>query len=142
MYDQAQRTLTNVELWDGRNVWCHGRIDGLPAFKWGQAPAGLATLAQLHAATPKLQRRRGQDPYAVLFWWSRRFGRRTANLYRVDQAVPAQPMTPRRHEALFKAYLAHFICRSCGQEQAEYLPTTTWMCPACAKAAGTWEIAA
>lgn len=106
--------ITEVELWDGRIVWCWGTVDGLPAFRWGHVPDGLLTLAQLHERD--LQRRRRQDPYAVLVW---RGGRRTANLWRVDQAVPRQPFTPRRRASLTLAYLAQHVCR-CGREHDYY----------------------
>lgn len=26
--------LVDLELWDGRNVWCHGYRDGLPWWRW------------------------------------------------------------------------------------------------------------
>lgn len=106
--------VTEIELWDGRVVWSWGSADGLPAFRWGWAPEGLLTLDQLHAAD--LQRSRGQDPYAVLVW---RGGRRTASLYRVDQAVQLQEFTPRRRASLTLAYLAQHVCR-CGREYDYY----------------------
>jgi hypothetical protein len=52
----------------------------------------------------------------VLVW---RGGRRTANLWRVDQAVPRQSFTPRRRAALTLAYLAQHVCK-CGQERDYY----------------------
>ncbi|MCI2423890.1 hypothetical protein MOQ72_41470 [Saccharopolyspora sp. K220] len=106
--------ITEVELWDGRVVWSWGRVDGLPAFTWGNAPEGLVTLAQLHAGG--LQRCRGQEPFAVLVW---RGGSRTANLWRADEAVPLQEFTPRRRAALTLAYLAQHVC-ACGVEHDYY----------------------
>lgn len=107
-------TIQNHELWDGRVTWSWGRIDGLPAFRWGWAPDGLLTLAQLHWIG--LQRRCGQEPYGVLVW-----GRgRTANLWRVDEAVPRQPFTPRRRASLTLAYLANLTCW-CGRECEYYV---------------------
>lgn len=111
------RTITPAELWDGRHVWSWGTIDGLPAFRWGHVPGGLVTLSQLHQRG--MQRRRGQEPYAVLVWRSRRFGQRIANLWRVDQAIPRQPFTPRRRAALTMAYLTRFRCL-CGRELDHY----------------------
>lgn len=118
-------SIQDHELFDGRHVWCWGAIDGLPAFKYGWAPSGLATRRQLQA---QRLRRRGQDPYGVLFWHSRRFGARTAELYRIDQAIPSREMTPRWRAALAMAYLAHCTCRGCGHEHNGYLPTSSWRC--------------
>lgn len=105
--------LTEVALWDGRVVWSWGSVEGVPAFHWGWAPEGLLTLAQLHAQG--LQRHRGQEPYAVLVW---RGGRRTASLYRADQAVRLQEFTERRRASLTLAYLAQHVC--CGREHDYY----------------------
>lgn len=118
--------IQNCELWDGRHAWCWGYVDGLPAFRWGWAPTGLATRRQLQQR--RLRRSRGQDPYGVLVWNSRRFGSRTADLYRVDQAIPSREMTPRWRASLAMAYLAHCTCRGCGQEFNSYLPTSIWRC--------------
>lgn len=115
-------TTTDFELWDGRRWWVWGRIDGLPAFEYGHAPTGLATLSQLHQRG--LQRRRGQEPYAVLFW---RGGRRTATLWRVDQAVPLQPFTSRRRAALALAYLARHQCAR-GHEADHYVDPSSRLC--------------
>lgn len=121
-------TTTDHELWDGRRVWVWGSIDGLPAWPWKQAPAGLATRAQLHEQG--LQLSRHQDPYGVLFWRSRRFGARTANLYRLDQARPRQPFTPARRAALTLAYLArHQCCR--GHEAGHYVDPQSRLCRDC-----------
>lgn len=136
-----RRKIENFELWDQRNVWRWGQIDGLPAFKWGWAPDGLATRDQLHNLTPKRQLSRGQDPYAVLFWHSSRFGHRTANLYRVDQTRPAFPETPARRRARRIAYLAHFQCRT-GHRSSHYVHTEHRLCGPCMDAAGLLEVAA
>ena len=121
--------LENHELWDGRIVWSWGEIDGLPAFRWKWAPTGLATKNQLQSQ--RLRRSCGQDPYAVLFWYSRRFGFRTASLYRIDQAIPSREMTPRWRASLTMAYLAHCTCHVCGHEHDRYLPTSAWRCSGC-----------
>lgn len=133
-----RRKIENCELWDGRNVWCWGQIDGLPAFKWGWAPDGLATRDQIHRMSPKRQLSRGQDPYAVLFWHSSRFGFRTANLYRVDQTRRAFPETPARRRARRQAYLAHFQCAA-GHRSPRYVHPTYRLCDACMDAAGLLE---
>lgn len=108
--------ITDVELWDGTSTWCWGFIDGLPAFRWGWAPSGVATRRQLHEQGLQLAPR--QDPVAVLTWTSR-FGKRTANLYRIDRAVRLQEFTPRRRASLTLAYLAQHVCR-CGREYDYY----------------------
>lgn len=109
--------FSEVELWDGRRVWSWGSVDGLPAWRWGWAPSGVVTRRQLHEQG--LQRARRQDPVGVLTWFSRRWGPRTANLYRVDQAVAKQPFTSRRRASLTLAYLAQHVCR-CGREHDYY----------------------
>lgn len=108
--------LTETELWDGRRVWSWGLVDGLPAWRWGWAPSGVATRRQLHEQGLQLARR--QEPAGVLIWKSR-FGQRTANLYREDQAVRLQEFTPRRRASLTLAYLAQHVCR-CGREHDYY----------------------
>lgn len=123
-------TNTDFELWDGRRWWIWGEIDGLPAFRYGHAPPGLATRDQLHAMSPKRQLSRGQDPYAVLFWHSTRFGRRTANLYRIDLTRPAFPETPARQRARHRAYLARFQC-SRGHRSTHYVHPQHQLCGPC-----------
>lgn len=123
------KTIEDHALWDGRTVWCWGHIDGLPAFKYGWAPDGLATRSQFQQR--RLRRSRGQDPYAVLFWRSRRFGFNAVDLYRVDQAIPSREMTPRWRASLTMAYLAHCTCCVCGREHDGYLPTSEWRCSGC-----------
>lgn len=129
----GRRKITDVELWDGRTVWSWGTIDGLPAFKWGWAPEGLATRDQLHGMEPQLQLSRNQDPYAVLIW-NGPYGFRTADLYRTDQAAPKQPFTFRRKASLTLAYLAHFWCTS-GHEVDRYVHPRHRMCADCLEAA-------
>jgi hypothetical protein len=61
MIDENLRPLT---LWDGRLVY--GRtLDGLPAFRYGWGPRGLATRRQLRAMNLSPG---GQEKYAVLYW--------------------------------------------------------------------------
>lgn len=121
--------IQDYELWDGSATWCWGTVDGLPAFKYGWAPSGLATRAQLQQR--RLRRSRGQEPYGVVFWRSARFGFRVVDLYRVDQAIPSRPMSPRWRASLSLAYLAHCTCRVCGREADGYLPTSIWACALC-----------
>ena len=53
-----------MSLWDGRR-W-PGRVrDGLPEFRFGQAPSGLSTRRQLRERGLS---RGGQEPFARLTW--------------------------------------------------------------------------
>lgn len=132
-------TDTAFELWDGRHWWKWGEIDGLPAFAYGHAPSGLATRAQLHQQGRRLAR--NQDPYAVLFWQSSRFGRRTANLYRADESIPAYPETPARQESRRRAYAARFRCAR-GHRSDRYVDPETRLCGPCRDVADDEQVSA
>ncbi|WP_158842663.1 RRQRL motif-containing zinc-binding protein [Saccharothrix deserti] len=113
-----------VQLWDGRHVLARHE-DGLPTFRFGAAPRGLATRRQLRAAG---LRPGGHGPVAQIKW---KRGRRWAALYRVDLAAVVRPMTPARwtaHKAMMRArrfcrthmaYVDHCVvgplkqCRDC-----------------------------
>src|ERR1044072_8640365 len=86
-------TLRDVELWDGRIIWCYGFRDGLPVWKWGTAPAGLVTRTQLWEQG--LRRRRGQDPVGLLVFRKRGCGEQVGELFRADLAVPRRRMFAR-----------------------------------------------
>lgn len=123
----SRRTITDTafELWDGRRWWVWGTEDGLPAFTYGNAPSGLATRAQLHEQGRRLAR--NQDPYAVLVWRSSRFGKQTANLYRLDESIEAYPETPARKAARRKAYESRFRCAR-GHRASHYVDPETRLC--------------
>jgi len=125
--------LIDLELWDGRNVWCNGYREGLPWWKWRTAPSGLVTLSQLHAR--RLRRRPRQDPYGLLVW---KRGRRTAELYRLDLAIPARSMSARWLASIEAMGRAHRTCRRCGRQFDRYLPTSTWRCAECCAETGDW----
>lgn len=128
--------LHDIELWDGRHTWCRGYRDGLPVWRWGDAPAGLVTARQLREQ--RLRRRRGQDPYGLLIWRKRGCGEQVAELYRIDQAVPARRQTPAVLASIEAMCRAHRICRSCGRDTGRWLPTSTWRCDDCCTASGDY----
>lgn len=128
--------LRDVELWDGRVVWCDGFREGLPVWRWGSAPAGLVTARQLREQ--RLRRRRGQEPFGLLVWRKRGCGEQVAELYRVDLAVPSRTMTPAVLASIEAMCRAHRVCRACGTESDRWLPTSTWRCDDCCAASGDY----
>ncbi|MFG1818539.1 RRQRL motif-containing zinc-binding protein [Kribbella sp. NPDC049174] len=117
-----------VELWNGKYAlgWEHY---GTPVFKFGWAPAGLATRRQLRAVhmCPG-----GQEPYALLAW---RKGKRWAWHYRLDLAKPSRRATPAVLNALDKAMRARRTCGQCHREQTYCIPTSDGRCIDCIDAA-------
>jgi len=113
-----------VELPDGRVEL--GFLDhGLPSFRFGQAPAGLATRRQLRerGLCPG-----GQDIVAQLVWDG---GRQWAGLYRLDLARPKRTPSSSQRSALERAMAARRRCRSCGADAGYCLPTSTRTCWPC-----------
>lgn len=127
------RRLEWVELPDGRVEL--GWLDhGLPSFRFGQAPSGLATRRQLReqGLCPG-----GQDICAQLVWDG---GRQWAGLYRLDLARPKRrPSLPQR-SALERAMAARRRCRECGTDAGYCLPRTTRLCWPCEQAAEGHEL--
>jgi hypothetical protein len=95
------------------------------AFKFGLAPAGLATRRQLSACG---LRPGGAQPVAWLSW---RRGRRFAYLYRLDLAVPKREFTPARQAALALAMRARRTCPDCGIDAGYVIPTRYGVCLDC-----------
>jgi hypothetical protein len=87
-----------------------------PIFRFGWAPAGLATRRQLAACG---LRPGGQSPVARIEW---RSGRRWADLYLVSAAKPKRAMTPAKATAVAAAILARRTCRECGAVADYCLP--------------------
>ena len=110
-------------LWDGR-LWPGRMLDGLPAFEFGCAPAGLLTRRQLRAAglAPG-----GHEPYGRLVW---NRGRRWAWLYREDLARPKRVATPAQLVAVGKALSARQVCAVCGPV-SYCVRTTDQLCGDC-----------
>lgn len=94
-------------------------------FRWGLAPAGLATRRQLTA----LGLRPGGAPVVAFLSWRR--GERWAALYRVDDAAPKRAMTPGRARALAAAMAARRTCPGCGRDAGYVIPTSLGTCLDC-----------
>lgn len=125
--------LVDLQLWDGRNVWCHGHREGLPWWRWGWAPDGLHTRRQLHAAGRRLAR--GQDPYGLIVW---KRGKRTAALYRLDLTLPAARVTPAKRAAVAAMEQARRTCRRCHEPRPYRMPLSTWRCWECMAETGDY----
>jgi hypothetical protein len=112
-----------VELWDGRR-W-PGRVrDGLPEFRFGQAPAGLSTRRQLRERG--LSRGR-QEPFARLTW---KRDRRFAWLYVDERARAKRTPSDKQLAAVGKALAARKVCAQCGPVD-HYVRTTDQLCGDC-----------
>jgi hypothetical protein len=112
-----------VELWDGRR-W-PGRIrNGLPEFRFGQAPSGLSTRRQLRERGLS---RGGQEPFARLTW---KRDRRFAWLYVDDNARPKRTPSDKQLAAVNKALAARKICAECGPVE-HCVRTTDQLCGDC-----------
>ncbi|MFD5433744.1 RRQRL motif-containing zinc-binding protein [Kitasatospora sp. NPDC127067] len=92
---------------------------GLPTWPWRYADPGLHTRRQLRAMG---LRPGGQEPAAQVVC---RRGKRIAYLYRIDQALPVRPMTPRQAEALDRAMAARQTCPLCLTRYDACLPLKT-----------------
>lgn len=114
-----------VQLWDGRWVFA-AMEDGLPTFRWGGAPAEVATRRQLRA---RGLRPGGQQPVAQIKW---RRGRRWAGLYRLDLAMPRRVPSPAQRAALGAALAARRRCRACVRDAGYVVPHRTGLCGDCA----------
>nr|WP_012476909.1 hypothetical protein [Streptomyces sp. 44030]ABC67341.1 hypothetical protein pRL1.12 [Streptomyces sp. 44030] len=144
--------MLTVTLPDGRSAFARGVVDGLPAFGWGSAPAGLLTRRQLAAE----RLRPVGDPVALIIWgrarsdgrparWAARpagppgppgpLGRpaRWAALFPVDQAADKRPCTPGMRAAIGAALAARRVCQLCGPID-HY--TRSGLCSACFVIAG------
>jgi hypothetical protein len=112
-----------VQLWDGRR-W-PGRVrDGLPEFKFGQAPAGLSTRRQLRERGLS---RGGQEPFARLTW---KRDQRFAWLYVDDKAKAKRTPTDKQLAAVNKALAARKVCADCGPVE-HCVRTTDQLCGDC-----------
>ena len=113
-----------IELWNGQQAhgWDH---HGTPVFRFGWAPAGLATRRQLRAMRMCPG---GQEPYALLAW---RNGRRWAWLYRLDLAKPSRVPSPAQLNALHKAMEARRTCQLCWTVTDYCIPTSDGRCIEC-----------
>ncbi|GAA3144710.1 hypothetical protein JOF29_005699 [Kribbella aluminosa] len=112
-----------VQLWDGRR-W-PGRVrNGLPEFRFGQAPAGLSTRRQLRERGLS---RGGQEPFARLTW---KREQRFAWLYVDDKAKTKRTPTNKQLAAVNKALAARKVCAECGPVE-HFVRTTDQLCGDC-----------
>jgi len=94
-------------------------------YRWGLAPAGVATFRQLGALR---LRPGGADPVARLVW---RRGQRWAYLYAVEAAKPKRTPTPAQLAALDAAMRARRTCTTCRRDVGYCLPRTWTVCLDC-----------
>jgi hypothetical protein len=112
-----------VQLWDGWR-W-PGRVrNGLPEFRFGQAPAGLSTRRQLRERGLS---RGGQEPFARLTW---KRERRFAWLYVDDKAKAKRTPSDKQLAAVDKALAARKVCAECGPVD-HFVRTTDQLCGDC-----------
>ncbi|WP_327640023.1 hypothetical protein OHB24_17105 [Kribbella sp. NBC_00482] len=112
-----------VQLWDGRR-WS-GRVrNGLPEFRFGQAPAGLSTRRQLRERGLS---RGGQEPFARLTW---KREQRFAWLYVDDKAKAKRTPSDKQLAAVNKALAARKVCAECGPVE-HFVRTTDQLCGDC-----------
>jgi hypothetical protein len=103
------------------------RADGseFTSFRWGLAPAGVATRRQLAGWG---LRPGGAEPVGRLVW---RGGRRFADLYPIERARAKRAMTPAKWAALAAAMTARRTCRTCGRDAGYVIPTSLGRCLDC-----------
>jgi hypothetical protein len=112
-----------VQLWDGRR-W-PGRVrNGLPEFRFGQAPSGLSTRRQLRERGLS---RGGQEPFARLTW---KRDRRFAWLYVDAKAKAKRTPSDKQLAAVNKALSARKVCAECGPVE-HCVRTTDQLCGDC-----------
>ncbi|MGW6279334.1 RRQRL motif-containing zinc-binding protein [Kribbella sp. NPDC055071] len=112
-----------VQLWDGRR-W-PGRVrNGLPEFRFGQAPTGLSTRRQLRERGLS---RGGQEPFARLTW---KRDQRFAWLYVDANAKAKRTPSDKQLAAVNKALAARKVCAECGPVE-HCVRTTDQLCGDC-----------
>lgn len=112
-----------VQLWDGRR-W-PGRVrNGLPEFRYGQAPSGLSTRRQLRERGLS---HGGQEPFARLTW---KRERRFAWLYVDERARAKRTPSDKQLAAVNKALAARKVCAECGPVD-HFVRTTDRLCGDC-----------
>jgi ribosomal protein L37AE/L43A len=125
--------LVDLELWNGIHTWCNGYRDGLPWWRWGNAPTGLCTRTQIHTIGRRLAR--NQDLYGLIVW---KRGKRTAGLYRLDLTLPARRKTAALLATVEIMEQARRTCRRCKKKQPYRMPTSTWKCWTCMEKTGDY----
>jgi hypothetical protein len=99
--------------------------DRCPSYRWGLAPLGVMTRRQLAAAG---LRPGGAQPVARIVW---RRGRRWAELYSIEAALPKRPMTEGRRRALGAAMAARRRCPRCCRDAGYVIPGSLGCCVDC-----------
>ncbi len=111
--------------WNGQH-WPGRWADGVPTFRFRDAPPGLVTRRQLRARDMCP----GGVDWVAQIRWSR--GRRWAALYRLDTAKQSPGATTAQLQALWKANRALRTCAACGQFTDYRLPASNgrrcWPC--------------
>ncbi|WP_328321830.1 hypothetical protein OHA70_25450 [Kribbella sp. NBC_00382] len=122
----SSRGMEWVVLPDGRR-W-PGRVrNGLPEFKFGQAPSGLSTRRQLRE---RGLCRGGQEPFARLTW---KHDQRFAWLYVDALAKAKRTPSDKQLAAVEKALAARKVCAECGPVD-HFVRTTDQLCGDCHEA--------
>ncbi|SMD14137.1 RRQRL motif-containing zinc-binding protein [Kibdelosporangium aridum] len=126
--------------WSEAQLLTRGKHDGLPLLSKGLADrAILATRRQLRRQG---LRPGGQDPVAILYFYSRKAGGKVfANLYLIAKAKPVRPMTPAKWHALNKANLARRTCPECHRDVLYVIYPSVGMCFACLETSETTKAA-
>lgn len=125
--------IHDLELWDGRQTWCHGWREGLPWWRWRWAPDGLMTRRQLHAAGRRLRPR--QEPYGLICCHR---GKRVGVLWRVDLTLPAARLTTAKRDAVAAMERGARTCPECHEVRDYRIPTSTKRCWICMAATGDY----
>ena len=94
-------------------------------YRWGWAPAGLATRRQLASIG---RRPGGHEPVACITW---RKGQRIAYLYDIEKSLPKRIPTPAQIEALGRALAARRWCPDCQRDTDSCISTRYGRCMEC-----------
>lgn len=94
-------------------------------YRWGWAPAGLATRRQLASLG---RRPGGQEPAARIVWGR---GRRVAYLYVIEKSEPKRTPSPAQIASLGKAMAARRWCPSCRRDVGMCIPIRYGQCEKC-----------
>lgn len=129
---------TSTTLWDGREWPCAGRYAGLPVFRWGWAPSGMATVRQL--ATAGL-RPAGQDVAGWLVWRVRPGKRGWAYLYRIDLARPKRIPSAAQLRSIRRCNVVQQWCPTCQTDVGYRIPRSLGECVECAETACQRDLA-
>jgi hypothetical protein len=94
-------------------------------YRWGWAPAGLATRRQLASLG---RRPGGQEPAARIVWGRRR---RVAYLYAIEKSKPKRRPTTAQIASLARALAARQWCPTCQRNVGMCIPRRYGQCEEC-----------